>query len=173
MYSPWALITPTAGDTLDQNRNSVARGQNIFNTRSFQIIGVPGLNDVLNQPIITGTCSTCHDTPGIGAHSIDLLLNTGVAAIRSAVMPTYTLRNLTTGATVTTNDPGLALTTGKWADIGKFKVPVLRGLAGRAPFFHDGSAGNITSVVNFYNQRFLIGLSQQDVTDLVNFLATL
>jgi hypothetical protein len=173
MYSPWALITPTAGDSLDQFRNSVARGENIFNTRTFQIQGVQGLNDVLGQPSITGTCSTCHDTPGVGGHSIDLLLNTGTANVPNSVPVTYTLQNITTGATVSTHDPGLAMTTGKWQDIGKIKVPVLRGLAARQPLFHDGSASNITSVVGFYNARFSIGLSSQDIFDLANFLGTL
>jgi hypothetical protein len=173
MFSAWSVITPTPGDTIAAARDSVARGENIFTTRTFTIDDVPGLNDVLNQPNITGTCATCHDTPGVGGHSIDLPLNTGVAVDRSAVMPLYTLRNLSTGAVVQTHDPGLALTTGKWVDIGKFKVPVLRGLAGRLPLFHDGSATSITSVIVFYNQRFQIGLSTQEVNDLVNFLATL
>jgi len=31
----------------------------------------------------------------------------------------------------------LALSSGKWADIGKFKVPTLRLLAARAPYFHN------------------------------------
>jgi cytochrome c peroxidase len=48
-------------------------------------------------------------------------------------MPRYTLQHNTTGATVTVTDPGRALITGKWEDIGKFKGPILRGLAGRAP----------------------------------------
>jgi hypothetical protein len=172
-YSPRALITPTAGDTLDRNRDSVARGENIFNTRTFQIVGVLGLNDVLNQTSITGTCWTCHDTPVVGGHSIDLLLNTGVALDRITLLPTYTLRNLKTGAVVQTHGPGLAMTTGRWAYIGKHKVPVLRGLAARQPLFHNGSAINISSVVDFYNQRFLIGLSTIEITDLVNFLQTL
>ena len=34
-----------------------------------------------------------------------------------------------TGAVRKTTDPGRALLTGKWKDIGKFKGPVLRGLA--------------------------------------------
>jgi cytochrome c peroxidase len=39
-----------------------------------------------------------------------------------------------------TPDPGRALVTGKCGDIGAFKVPTLRGVAARPPFFHDGSA---------------------------------
>jgi hypothetical protein len=175
VFSPWSLLTPTPGDKVAVARLSVARGENIFNTRTFSIVGVGGLNDVLQQNTIIGTCSTCHDTPGVGGHSIDLLLNTGLASgnLRRSFQPLYTLRNIQSGAVTQTTDPGLAMTTGKWADIGKFKVPVLRGLAGRLPLFHNGTANNTTSVVVFYNSRFNIGLSQQEVTDLANFLNTL
>ena len=44
--------------------------------------------------------------------------------------------------------------TGKWADIGKFKGPVLRALAARAPYFHNGSAVTLEDVVEFYDKRF-------------------
>jgi cytochrome c peroxidase len=83
------------------------------------------------------------------------------------------LQNLATGATVQTTDPGRALVTGKWADIGKFKGPILRGLPARAPYFHNGSAATLNDVVSFYDARFSIGLSAQDQADLVAFLRTL
>jgi hypothetical protein len=175
MYAPWAQITPTATTGVAASQASVARGENIFNTRTFQIFQVPGLNDVLKQPSITGTCSTCHDTPGAGGHSIDLALNTGVAAASTRLLdfPLYTLRNISTGQTIQTVDPGLAMTTGKWVDIAKFKVPILRGLAGRLPLFHDGSGTSIDAVIVFYNGRFRIGLSAGDIQDLATFLGTL
>jgi cytochrome c peroxidase len=53
------------------------------------------------------------------------------------------------------------------------KVPVLRGLASRAPFFHGGEAKSMADLVNFYDTRFTIGLTAQDKQDLVNFLNTL
>ena len=56
-----------------------------------------------------------------------------------------------TGATLEVTDPGKAMLSGKWTDIGKTKGPMLRGLAGRAPYFHNGSAKDLTTVVNFYN----------------------
>jgi cytochrome c peroxidase len=60
-----------------------------------------------------------------------------------------------------------------WADIGKVTVSTLRGLAARAPYFHDGSAATLMDVVNFYDRRFSIGLSAQDRIDRVNFLNAL
>ncbi|HEX4450911.1 MAG TPA: cytochrome-c peroxidase, partial [Kofleriaceae bacterium] len=77
------------------------------------------------------------------------------------------------GATIQTTDPGMALVTGKWADMNKFATPVLRGLALRPPYFHDGSAATLADVVTYYDSRFNIGLSAQDQADLVAFLQTL
>lgn len=77
------------------------------------------------------------------------------------------------GSIVVTNDPGLAMITGLCADIGRFTVPQLRGLAARAPYFSDGSAATLVDVVTFYNNRFGIKLSNQDIQDLVAFLRTL
>ena len=63
--------------------------------------------------------------------------------------------------------------TGKFADIGKFKGPVLRGLAARAPYFHNGSAQSLEDVVSFYDARFHIGLTAQEKADLTAFLYAL
>jgi cytochrome c peroxidase len=77
------------------------------------------------------------------------------------------------GASVDTNDPGKALVTGKCADVGRFTVAPLRGLAGRAPYFSDGSAATLAGVVDFYDRRFSIGLSSGDKEDLLRFLDSL
>src|SRR5207249_9022932 len=115
--------------SVEQARAAVARGQAIFNTTTFMITGVPGIPDG------PGTCSTCHDVGNVGNHSTFAFFNIGVAdgARRTPDLPLYTLRNRATGATVDTTDPGRALITGKWEDVGAFKVPILRGLAARAP----------------------------------------
>src|SRR5262245_42537799 len=72
-------------------------------------------------------------------------LNLGLtdAERRTPDMPLYTLRNKTTGEIKVTTDPGGALVTGKWKDIGRFKGPILRGLAARAPYFHNGFAKDL------------------------------
>ena len=62
---------------------------------------------------------------------------------------------------------------GQCKDIGRFKGPILRALASRAPYFHNGSAATLNDVVNFYDQRFGIGFTDQQKTDLVNFLKSL
>jgi cytochrome c peroxidase len=65
------------------------------------------------------------------------------------------------------------LISGNYADIGKVKGPILRGLAAPAPYFHNGSAATLMDVVNFYDQRFGINFTAQQKQDLVNFLNTL
>ena len=72
-----------------------------------------------------------------------------------------------------TTDPGRAIITGKWTDIGRFKGPILRGLASRAPYFHNGSAQTLEAVLDFYEQRFQIGLSPKERADLLAFLRAL
>jgi len=80
---------------------------------------------------------------------------------------------VTTGQTVRTSDPGVALITGKWGDIGKFKIPSLRALPMRAPYFHDGQARTLEDVLRFYEQRFEMDLSGDDRRDLIEFLSAL
>ena len=172
-YGAWSGIE--GHDAVSARRASIARGEALFNSRIFSITGVAGLNDVTGQKEIAGTCGTCHDTPAVGNHSAKLPIDIGLtdASQRTPDLPLFTLRNNVTGATVQTSDPGLALITGKWADIGKFKGAMLRGLSSRAPYFHNGSAATLLDVVNFYDNRFHMGLNRQEKADLVAFLSSL
>ena len=178
VFSSWESLT--GGDPQSRARASIGRGERIFNSRPILLTGIAGLNDQIGPngvPLsqLHGTCGTCHNTPNAGSHSTAVLFNTGVsdAALRSPDLPLLTLINRTTGASVQTSDPGLALTTGKWADVNKFKVPALRGLAGRAPYFHNGAAPDVSAVVDFYDRRFAMQLTSQEHADLVAFLAAL
>ncbi|HUN91379.1 MAG TPA: hypothetical protein VMU33_04950 [Burkholderiaceae bacterium] len=183
-YGSWATLPGTAEAAAA--RESVARGEAIFNTRTFTIAGVEGFNDVAagGQPV-PGNCASCHNSPHSGHDSFpgaehDL----GEAGDSAAALPapdlplfqiTCTTGNLPFSSTntVTLHDPGVALVSGKCADVGKFKVGQLRALAARAPYFHDGSAADLGAVVDFYNRRFAIGYTAQERTDLINFLRTL
>jgi hypothetical protein len=156
-------------------RQAIARGEALFNGKTIVIRDVKGLNDDLHAPAILGTCTTCHNTPNAGNHSVPLPLDIGLTDVgrRTPDLPLYTLRNKATGATVQTTDPGRALITGRWQDIGRFKGPTLRALATRAPYFHNGSAKDLGEVVRFYNDRFGIGFTDQERDDLVAFLKAL
>ena len=92
---------------------------------------------------------------------------------RTPDLPLVTVMCNATGKITQVTDIGRAMVTGKCADIGKFKGPILRGLAGRAPYFHNGSAATLNDAVDFYNTRFNLQLSQRDKEDLVAFLKTL
>jgi cytochrome c peroxidase len=43
----------------------------------------------------------------------------------------------------------------------------------KSPYFHDGSAKDLKAVIDFYDQRFKIRLTEKEKADLVAFLATL
>jgi hypothetical protein len=182
LYKPW--LGPKSDSEETQHRLSVARGEEVFNTTKINITGVAGLNDVLNLPSLAGFCGTCHDTPDVGNHSVKAPLNIGVANAGADSPPTLDISGLPVftlqcnqgphaGQTFVVTDPGRALISGKCADIGKVKGPILRGLAARAPYFHNGSAATLMDAVNFYDQRFGIGFTVRQKEDLVNFLNAL
>jgi hypothetical protein len=175
MYDVWSGVP---GGGTEAARAAVARGEALFNSKRIVIAGVSGINDeaAFGTPAaVNGTCTTCHDTPSSGNHSVAAPLNIGLtdASRRTPDLPLYTLRNLATGERVQTTDPGRALVTGRWKHIGRFKGPILRGLAARAPYFHNGSAATLADVVAFYDSRFSIGLTDAEKNDLVAFLRTL
>ena len=173
-------------------RKALARGEAIFNTHPLIISGVTGLNDALGVASINGTCTTCHDTPNVGNHSRPLPLDIGVshvaghesdpqvlAALGQLSMPDLPVFQVAcqtgplAGVVKYTSDPGRALISGKCADIGRLKGPILRGLVARAPFFHNGAAATLTEVVEFYNLRFRMGLTDREKADLEAFLRSL
>jgi hypothetical protein len=184
LYTAWAALT--GNDATTQARQSIARGQQIFNNRPIAIAGVAGFNNstvngVAVGATFQGACSSCHNETNVGGSAQGLMLNIGVTGINppalgQTALPQFTLQcNSGPGAgrSVAVNDPGMALISGKCADIGKTKVPGLRGLAARAPYFSSGQAAQLKDVVAFYNARFNLRLSPQEQTDLVNFLGAL
>ena len=180
LFQAWEGLSSSSSDPLTQARLSVARGEKLFNTFPIMISGVAGLNDNPKLgPAFMGTCTTCHDAPNVGDHSVPLAINIGItdypatAPLDTTGLPVYTLKCTATGQIYTVTDPGRALITGKCADIGKTKGPILRGLASRAPYFHNGSAATLRDAVDFYDNRFHLGLNEQEKQDLVAFLQSL
>jgi cytochrome c peroxidase len=178
IFRPWLALH--GDDAVTRARQSIARGAEIFNSKPIVITGVGGLNGqrfsngfVGPDPLV-GTCTTCHDTPNAGNHSVKAPLDIGLTDPSVApYLPVYTLRNMATGETVETTDPGRAMISGKWADVSRFKGPVLRALSARAPYFHNGSAQTFDEVLDFYEKRFHLGLTPAERADLIAFLRSL
>jgi cytochrome c peroxidase len=181
-------------------RADIAAGERLFNTAPVNIMNVRGLNDsaALNRPTsFQGTCTTCHDTPNVGDHSLPLPVDIGVGhtsrsgfetdpAISKALseldepdLPVFLVQgcpnpfNAGQPESFYTTDPGKALVTGQCADLNRLKGPILRGLAARAPYFHNGAARTLLEAVNFYNQRFSMNLTERQKEQLVAFLNSL
>jgi len=188
LYGDWQNL-PTGTDRAAQ-RASVSRGEAIFNTRKFTVTGVAGLNNIpgIPNPLVNGTCAGCHSQVDAGNSARpDAQFDIGIANSEvgpnkidpSPDLPIFDVQcsgsfiTPFNGNHVKLHDLGLGLITGRCADLGRFTVPQLRGLAARAPYFHDGSASTLVDVVDFYNGRFGIGLSAQEQQDLVNFLRSL
>jgi hypothetical protein len=171
-YSAW-LNSP------NPHKAQIARGEQLFNTFPIHITGVAGLNDALNAASIPGTCTTCHDSPNVGNHSVPLAIDIGIAdypampALDTTGLPVYTVQCINGGQIKHVTDLGRAMVTGKCSDVGKTKGPILRGLESRAPYFHNGAAKTLADAVEFYNQRFHMNLSDDDKAALVAFLRTL
>jgi cytochrome c peroxidase len=187
------------GDRRERARRSILHGEQLFNTLQIPITDVAGINDDVTAgglvaagiPVLQGTCGTCHDTPSVGNHSFPTPLDIGtgdpsptdrsvnLGGLDVSYLPEITVCKIdpTSGATTntckTTTDLGQALVDGIFDHVGKIKGPILRGLAARAPYFHNGSAATLRDAVNFYDMRFNLHLSGQDKEDLVSFLKTL
>jgi hypothetical protein len=181
-------------------RADIAAGEKLFTSAPMTISNVRGLNDnpALKSPAaFAGTCATCHDAPNVGHHSLPLPLDIGVshssnlnyetdrnvaAAVRELSAPDLPVFfisgcanpfNKGQKASFYTSDPGKALISGHCADFNRVKGPILRGLAARAPYFHNGAAADLNELVNFYNQRFQMALSEKQKGELVAFLNSL
>lgn len=182
--SYWTNATHSNAGTTPQNlfRESVARGNAIFMNRTFHIREVAGMP---GGPT-SGTCASCHTTPLAGTNSHNPAMDIGTTAFRTleeakAASPTLPVFKVTCqaaphpylGKEIYTTDPGRALTTGRCADTGEIVMQQLRGLSARAPYFSNGQSKTLAEVVNFYDTRFDIRLTEQEKQDLVNFLSVL
>jgi len=191
--------TPRSGFR-DAARRAIAAGERIFDTAPLLITTVRGINDsaALGKPdTVVAHCSTCHDAPNVGDHSLPVPLDigtshsalsgtesdpriaAGLAELSAPDLPIYLISGCVSpfnpGQPVSfyTSDPGRALITGKCSDVNRIKGPILRGLAARAPYFHNGAAATLAQVVSFYDKRFQMGLTPQQEADLAAFLGAL
>jgi cytochrome c peroxidase len=186
LFDGWANVPDhgrngiNGGSRSTQSRAAVVRGQAVFNQLNCK--NCHATNNIGNNPSETFFRRIFLDSPTILAEfaaedpRIDRLLD------RVRKLPVYCLRPAGSTSTgpcgddpgdVQTTDPGRALVSGRLLDVGRFKPPILRALAIRAPFFHNGAAETLDDVVNLYNAVFDLHLTDQQHADLVAFLRVL
>jgi hypothetical protein len=210
LFTPWENPTYLSGDkSRVAARKMIAAGEKLFNSRALTITSVRGLNDNatlakalgVSLPIrsFPGTCTTCHDTPNVGDHSVALPLDIGtghdpgmetdpqiaqgLAQLSFPRLPVYEITGCSdpfatpgqssTPYVIYTTDPGKSLITGNCSDVNRIKGPILRGLAARAPYFHNGAARDLSELLDFYNQRFQMNLTTEEKAQLTAFLNSL
>jgi hypothetical protein len=188
-YDPvFGVFTTWKGN--DYYRSSVARGADIFMFRQFWLRDAAHINSIgLGNPL-KRTCATCHNAQMTGQD-----LSAGWVDVGTTNYPTWTepstwaesselpvfkitcSRNADPhpylGRVIYTTDPGRALISGRCVDVGSIVMQQLRGLAARAPYFANGSARTLREVVDFYDRRFDMKLTDQEKEDLINFLGAL
>jgi cytochrome c peroxidase len=193
----------------NEAREKIAAGQKLFNTHPLTISNVRGLNDnaALAKALGTtvpiapfqGFCTTCHDTPNVGNHSLPLALDigtghdptietdpliaNGVSQLNFPDLPVFEITGYpdpfaepggpSKTIVIYTTDPGKALISGLCSGVSRTKGPILRGLAARAPYFHNGAARNLTELIEFHNLQFQMNLTSQEKLELIAFLNSL
>ena len=158
LFDAWKDLKPGScgSRAADRKRVQIARGQEVFNSSG---------------------CNGCHNAANNGSNVDGRLFDIHASQVqhRALGMPLYTMQNKATGQTHETTDPGRALRSGKWADMDRFKVPSLRGVVARAPYFHNGIAANLDEVVRHYETELNFKFDEQpgDREALIAFLEAL
>jgi hypothetical protein len=153
LYDAWQNST-------NPGRRQIWRGQEVFN----------------NVNVASGrTCRGCHNAANNGQNVGGTLFDVGVSRpeFANADMAVYTFTRISDGVTVQSTDPGRGIRSGKFADLNRFKTPNLRGLASRAPFFHNGIAETILETVTHYEAALGFVFTPAERTELVAFLKAL
>jgi len=180
-FLPWRNADG-ASDQQRQLRESIARGAELFAKRMFLVDESTGINNMGFGNPVRNACAFCHNMQHTGMDvapgQVDLGTVNYPHASPAPELPLFKLTCTNTahpylGRVVYTQDPGYALTTGRCVDIGKITIQQMRGLAARAPYFSNGSAGSLRDVVDFYDRRYRMGLTEQEKQDLVNLMSVL
>jgi hypothetical protein len=188
-FLPWSELPAADGgsDAQREFRMSVARGATIFASRQFLVSDTAGITDTGFGNPVRNSCAFCHNMLHAGLDvapgQVDLGTENWPHSESRHPLNHLPLFRLTCksdarahphlGRVVYTHDPGYALTTGKCIDIGKITAQSLRGLAGRAPYFANGSAQTLSDVIDYYNERYSIDLTDREKSDLLHLLEVL
>lgn len=140
-------------------RRQIWRGQEVFN----------------NQNVASGkTCRGCHNAANNGQNVNGSLFDVGTSRPEFGPgLAVYTFQRRSDGAILESTDPGRGIRNGTFADLNKFKTPNIRGLASRAPYFHNGIATDIQGIVDHYENAVGFDFTDAEEADLVAFLTAL
>ena len=184
-YAPWEKSAKDRDLTPAQRafRESVARGARAFREKTFLITDSSGINAPIGfgNPV-RNSCVFCHNMSQMGNDVAPGQVDLGTTTLPFAdPAPHLPLFRITCtgephpfyGRVIYSSDPGYALTTGRCADVGKITLQSMRGLAARAPYFSNGSAKDLRTVVEYYDRRYNIRYTEQEKQDLVNLMSAL
>jgi len=96
-----------------------------------------------------GTCVSCHS--GASFTDANLTLHPTTDSMAEPEIPSYAARSATK----------------------LYRTTPLKGIWQHAPYFHDGSAATLDDVVRTYNTRRSLGLTEQQINDLAQYLKSL
>jgi hypothetical protein len=153
LYDAWAHVDSA-------ERRQIWRGQELFNS-----VNLPSGR----------SCRGCHSAANNGQNVAGKMFDVGVSRPELAKpdMAVYTFQRNSDGAILQSTDPGRGIRSGSFGDLDHFKTPNLRGLASRAPYFHNGIAATLDEVVHHYEAALGFVFTAQERADLVAFLAAL
>lgn len=183
-FSMWKRPDGAKLTAAEAYRASVARGHDVFFLRPFWIRDAAHMNNIgIGNPALR-TCSTCHNQQLTGIDTgpgwMDIGSSNQPWADPAPDLPLFRITcdpkarpHPYLGRVILTHDPGRALITGKCIDVGAFNMHQFRGLSARAPYFTNGGAATVRAVVDFYNRRFEMKLTEQEASDLTHFLEAL
>jgi hypothetical protein len=189
LFDAWKQ-PPPAPSPQAEFRASVARGNDVFMFRQFWLRDATHINSIgLGNPL-KRTCATCHNAQMTGQD-----LSAGWVDLGTTNYPTWTEPPLYSesrelpvfkitcdkdapphpylGRVIYTSDPGRALISGRCVDVGSIVLQQFRGLAARAPYFSNGSMKSLRELVDFYDRRFDMKMTELEKQDLMNFLGVL
>ena len=96
-----------------------------------------------------GTCAGCHS--GRAFTDANVMLHPPSDSMAEPEDPSYAARSATK----------------------MYRTTPLKGVWQHAPYFHDGSAATLEAVVRTYNTRRTLGLNEQQIGDLTQYLKSL
>lgn len=183
-FEAWAAQPGARLDEAAAFRASVSRGAALFQTRTIWVRDVYNFNTLGVGNPQKRSCVGCHNMSMTGLDIAPGYMDLGTANLPHSEggddLPLFKLTcspearpHPYLGRVIFTHDPGRALVTGRCREIGAITMQQFRGLAARAPYFANGSAATLRDVIEIYDRRFDMELTEQEKVDLTNFMRVL